>query len=173
MTIKHHSVTESARSLVMLFEWVKRPLPLILLRGSSSPLFLRWAFAPTLDREPAVPNDPNHTCDPPVRQVAQETAAPGVSTAAVDAAVHRFVVAAGGYPVGINFHGFPRALCSSVNNVVVHGIPDERPLESRALRNTGALLGRSSVSKSWNVSGGFEACFTRLGACMLFWIRSF
>ena len=39
----------------------------------------------------------------------------------------------GRYPVGINFHGFPRALCSSVNNVVVHGIPDERPLESEAL----------------------------------------
>lgn len=61
-------------------------------------------------------------------QVAREAAAVGVTNAAVDDAVHRFIVSQGGYPVGVNFHGFPRAMCSSVNNVVVHGIPDERPL---------------------------------------------
>jgi methionyl aminopeptidase len=68
-------------------------------------------------------------------QLAEEASFPGITTAEVDSLVHRFIVSQGGYPVGINFHGFPRAMCSSVNNVVVHGIPDERPLEEGDIVN--------------------------------------
>ncbi|KAF8072774.1 MAP1D [Scenedesmus sp. PABB004] len=54
--------------------------------------------------------------------------APGVSTDAIDAAVHEYVVAAGAYPSPLRYHGFPKSICTSVNEVVCHGIPDARPL---------------------------------------------
>nr|KAJ3420042.1 Methionine aminopeptidase 1D, chloroplastic/mitochondrial [Polyrhizophydium stewartii] len=54
--------------------------------------------------------------------------APGVSTIQVDEAAHRAIVAAGAYPSPLNYRGFPRAVCTSVNNVICHGIPDERLL---------------------------------------------
>jgi methionyl aminopeptidase len=38
-------------------------------------------------------------------------------------------VAAGAYPTGLGFRGFPKSCCTSVNEVVCHGIPDSRPLE--------------------------------------------
>jgi len=39
------------------------------------------------------------------------------------------------YPTGIQFHGFPRSICTSVNEVVVHGVPDKRPLENGDIIN--------------------------------------
>ena len=49
----------------------------------------------------------------------------GRTTLEIDTAVHEFVVAHGAYPSPLRYKGFPRACCTSVNNVVVHGIPDE------------------------------------------------
>ena len=42
---------------------------------------------------------------------------------------HAAVIAAGAYPTGLGFRGFPKSCCTSVNEVVCHGIPDSRPLE--------------------------------------------
>ncbi|KAJ1733318.1 hypothetical protein LPJ61_001619 [Coemansia biformis] len=53
---------------------------------------------------------------------------PGATTAAIDAEVHRFIVSQGAYPSCLNYMGFPKAICTSVNNVIAHGIPDSRPL---------------------------------------------
>jgi methionyl aminopeptidase len=53
----------------------------------------------------------------------------GVATDAVDAAVHDAIVSRGAYPSPLNYAGFPKSLCASVNEVVCHGIPDLRPLE--------------------------------------------
>jgi methionyl aminopeptidase len=38
------------------------------------------------------------------------------------------MVAAGAYPSTLNYRGFPKSLCTSVNEVICHGIPDSRPL---------------------------------------------
>jgi methionyl aminopeptidase len=54
--------------------------------------------------------------------------APGVTTDAIDALVHEAYIARGGYPSTLNYHGFPKSLCTSVNEVILHGIPDSRPL---------------------------------------------
>ncbi|KAI0774701.1 methionine aminopeptidase [Trametes elegans] len=59
----------------------------------------------------------------------------GRTTDAVDAAVHEFVVAHGAYPSPLRYKGFPRACCTSVNNVVTHGIPDDRPLQDGDIVN--------------------------------------
>ena len=43
----------------------------------------------------------------------------------IDAFVHDMTVANGAYPSPLDYKGFPKACCTSVNNVVAHGIPDE------------------------------------------------
>ena len=53
---------------------------------------------------------------------------PGVTTDALDAIAHEECVARGGYPSPLNYHGFPKSLCTSVNEVICHGIPDDRAL---------------------------------------------
>ncbi len=55
--------------------------------------------------------------------------APGVTTDAVDAAVHEFLVDQRAYPSTLGYRGFPKSCCTSVNEVICHGIPDARPLE--------------------------------------------
>jgi len=61
--------------------------------------------------------------------LACQVAEVGVTTDEVDRAVSEFVISRGAYPVGINYHGFPRGLCASPNEVALHGIPNTRPLE--------------------------------------------
>lgn len=53
---------------------------------------------------------------------------PGVTTDSLDELAHELTVAAGAYPSPLNYHGFPKSLCTSVNEVVCHGIPDDRRL---------------------------------------------
>ncbi len=54
--------------------------------------------------------------------------APGVTTDRIDVAVHDRTVELGGYPSPLNYRGFPKSVCTSVNEVICHGIPDSRPL---------------------------------------------
>jgi methionyl aminopeptidase len=53
---------------------------------------------------------------------------PGVTTEEIDKVVHEFITEAGGYPSPLNYYGFPRSCCTSVNEIICHGIPDTRPL---------------------------------------------
>jgi methionyl aminopeptidase len=54
--------------------------------------------------------------------------APGVSTDTLDRIGHEFLVGNGAYPSTLGYRGFPKSLCTSVNEVVCHGIPDSREL---------------------------------------------
>lgn len=54
--------------------------------------------------------------------------APGVTTDELDRIGHDAMVAAGAYPSTLNYRGFPKSLCTSVNEVICHGIPDSRKL---------------------------------------------
>ncbi|XP_013772072.1 methionine aminopeptidase 1D, mitochondrial-like [Limulus polyphemus] len=53
----------------------------------------------------------------------------GMTTEEVDQMVHTAAIAHKAYPSPLNYHGFPKSVCTSVNNVACHGIPDDRPLE--------------------------------------------
>ena len=55
--------------------------------------------------------------------------APGVTTLALDRAAARSITERGGYPAFLGYEGFPANICTSVNDEVVHGIPDERVLQ--------------------------------------------
>jgi methionyl aminopeptidase len=54
---------------------------------------------------------------------------PGVTTDELDAIGHDFMVANHAYPSTLGYRGFPKSLCSSVNEVICHGIPDDTVLE--------------------------------------------
>ena len=60
---------------------------------------------------------------------------PGVTTDNIDAVVHEACIAEGGYPSPRNYNGFPKSVCTSVNEVICHGIPDDRPLEEGDIVN--------------------------------------
>jgi methionyl aminopeptidase len=55
--------------------------------------------------------------------------APGVTTDELDAVGHDFLIAHRAYPSTLGYKDFPKSLCTSVNEVICHGIPDSRPLE--------------------------------------------
>jgi methionyl aminopeptidase len=50
---------------------------------------------------------------------------PGVTTGALDTLCHDFIVGHGAIPAPLNYRGFPRSICTSINHVVCHGIPDD------------------------------------------------
>ena len=65
------------------------------------------------------------------RDVLAETGAavaPGVTTDEIDRIAHDAHIARGVYPSPLGYHGFPKSVCTSVNEVICHGIPDDRPL---------------------------------------------
>lgn len=49
----------------------------------------------------------------------------GMSTAEIDRIVYDFTTAHGGIPAPLDYQGFPKSVCTSINNEVCHGIPDE------------------------------------------------
>ena len=53
---------------------------------------------------------------------------PGVSTAELDRLCHDFIVAHGARPAPLNYRGYPKSICTSINHVVCHGIPGDRRL---------------------------------------------
>ncbi|NVB38839.1 type I methionyl aminopeptidase [Pseudenhygromyxa sp. WMMC2535] len=53
---------------------------------------------------------------------------PGVTTSELDRLCHEFIVAHGAYPAPLGYRGFPAAVCTSVNEVVCHGVPNQRAL---------------------------------------------
>src|ERR671921_2796209 len=66
---------------------------------------------------------------------AAEVVAPGVTTDEIDRVGHEFLLDHGAYPSTLGYRGFPKSLCTSVNEVVCHGIPDDRRLEDGDLVN--------------------------------------
>ena len=58
-----------------------------------------------------------------------ERIAPGVTTAELDRWAEQTIREAGAVPAFLNYKGFPATLCTALNDVIVHGIPDSRPLE--------------------------------------------
>ena len=58
------------------------------------------------------------------RALAGEMVRPGVTTKQIDKAVYDYIVSQGAKPSFLNYHGYPASACISVNNTVIHGIPD-------------------------------------------------
>jgi methionyl aminopeptidase len=61
--------------------------------------------------------------------------APGVTTEEIDKVVHEYIISQGAYPSPLGYYNFPRSCCTSVNEIICHGIPDTRPLEEGDIIN--------------------------------------
>lgn len=62
------------------------------------------------------------------RELAGRMVRPGVTTREIDKAVHDYIVSQGAKPSFLHYGGYPACACISVNDVVIHGIPDKRVL---------------------------------------------
>jgi len=70
-----------------------------------------------------------------VLRVTGEAVRAGLTTDALDELAHAETIRLGGYPSPLNYRGYPKSLCTSVNEVICHGIPDSRPLEDGDIVN--------------------------------------
>lgn len=68
-------------------------------------------------------------------QVVGEAVRPGVTTDELDRIGHEFIISHNAYPSCLGYMGFPKSLCTSINEVICHGIPDDRPLEEGDIVN--------------------------------------
>lgn len=63
-----------------------------------------------------------------VLRLAGEMVKPGITTDDIDIYVHDLCIARGAYPSPLNYQNYPKSVCTSVNEVICHGIPDSREL---------------------------------------------
>ncbi len=60
---------------------------------------------------------------------------PGVTTGELDRLCHDFIVGHGAVPAPLNYRGFPKSICTSINHVVCHGIPGDKRLQDGDIMN--------------------------------------
>ena len=76
----------------------------------------------------------------------------GVTTDTLDRFVHDAAVAAGAYPSPLGYRGFPKSVCTSVNEVICHGIPDSRQLAGGDIVNIDVTVFREGVHGDTSVT---------------------
>ncbi len=77
---------------------------------------------------------------------------PGVTTDEIDAVVHAACIERGAYPSPLGYHGYPKSVCTSVNEVICHGIPDNRPLADGEIVNLDVTLYMGGVHGDTNAT---------------------
>ncbi|KAK7693581.1 hypothetical protein QCA50_003150 [Cerrena zonata] len=75
-----------------------------------------------------------------VLDIAASYVKPGVTTDMIDEIVHNACIERGAYPAPLNYRGFPKSVCLSVNEVICHGIPDQRKLQEGDIVNIDVTL---------------------------------
>ncbi|KAF2984380.1 hypothetical protein EK904_000768 [Melospiza melodia maxima] len=85
-----------------------------------------------------------------VLDVAAMMVKPGVTTEEIDHAVHLACIARNCYPSPLNYYNFPKSCCTSVNEVICHGIPDRRPLQEGDIVNVDITVYRNGYHGDLN-----------------------
>ncbi|CAN5313877.1 type I methionyl aminopeptidase [soil metagenome] len=65
---------------------------------------------------------------------------PGITTDELDRIAHEHAIRLGAYPSPLGYHGYPKSICTSVNEIICHGIPDDRPLADGDIMNVDVTL---------------------------------
>jgi len=60
---------------------------------------------------------------------------PGVTTNELDQIVYDYTLSHSAQPAPLNYNGFPKSICTSVNSCICHGVPDDRPLRAGDMLN--------------------------------------
>ncbi|XP_078063641.1 methionine aminopeptidase 1 isoform X1 [Mustelus asterias] len=85
-----------------------------------------------------------------VLDVASMMVRSGVTTEEIDHAVHLACLARNCYPSPLNYYNFPKSCCTSVNEVICHGIPDARPLQDGDIVNVDITVYRNGFHGDLN-----------------------
>jgi methionyl aminopeptidase len=85
-------------------------------------------------------------------QAVGAAAVPGVTTDELDGIAHDFLIANGAYPSTLGYRGFPKSSCTSLNEVICHGIPDDTVLEDGDIINIDITAYKNGVHGDSNVT---------------------
>src|ERR1700740_2991631 len=83
--------------------------------------------------------------------------APGVTTDELDRIGHEFLIDHGAYPSTLGYRGYPKSLCTSLNEVICHGIPDDTVIADGDIVNvdiTGYIGGVHGDTNATFLAGG-------------------
>jgi methionyl aminopeptidase len=84
---------------------------------------------------------------------------PGVATGELDRLCHDFIVAAGAIPAPLNYRGFPKSICTSINHVVCHGIPGDKRLQDGDIINIDVTV----ILDGWHGDTSRMFCVGKVG----------
>ncbi|HVE74057.1 MAG TPA: type I methionyl aminopeptidase [Mycobacteriales bacterium] len=87
-----------------------------------------------------------------VLQIVGSAVRPGISTDELDAIAHEECLRRGGYPSPLGYNGFPKSLCTSVNEVICHGIPDSTVLQDGDIVNCDVTIYLGGVHGDTNAT---------------------
>ena len=87
-----------------------------------------------------------------ILRLAGELVRPGITTDEIDVFVHDATIERGAYPSPLNYHGYPKSVCTSVNEVICHGIPDSRALEDGDIVNLDVTVFTEGVHGDTNAT---------------------
>lgn len=78
----------------------------------------------------------------------------GITTDELDRLAHEFITSKGAYPSPLGYQGFPKSICTSINEVICHGIPDNTVLEDCDIVNVDvtAFLRECTVIQTGHLS---------------------
>lgn len=85
-----------------------------------------------------------------VLDIAAAAVRPGITTDEIDRIVHEAAVERNSYPSPLNYYGFPKSCCTSVNEVICHGIPDGYVLKDGDIVNVDVTLYHDGVHGDMN-----------------------
>jgi methionyl aminopeptidase len=77
---------------------------------------------------------------------------PGITTDALDAVAHEYMIARGAYPSTLGYRGFPKSSCTSLNEVICHGIPDDTVLVDGDIINVDITAYKNGVHGDLNAT---------------------
>ena len=84
---------------------------------------------------------------------------PGLATGELDRLCHDFIVAAGAIPAPLNYRGFPKSICTSINHVVCHGIPSDKRLQDGDIINIDVTV----ILDGWHGDTSRMFCVGKVG----------
>jgi len=74
----------------------------------------------------------------------------GMSTEDLDAIVHEYICDQGAYPSTLGYRGFPKSLCTSINEVICHGIPSNQIIREGDIVNLDVTAFKNGVHGDTN-----------------------
>jgi len=89
-----------------------------------------------------------------VLDIVRAAVAPGVTTDELDRVAHEAYIERGGYPSPLGYKGFTKGVCTSVNEVICHGIPDDRALRDGEIVNVDVTIFLEGVHGDTNATFG-------------------